>query len=414
MVIIMQKANSILFVSEFPLMQETSGCLHLLDMYLSVQEVCEVEFMTLSHSIESDSGIRRSTVLHEKYNCKIVAEADNPHIYADPLQRLSALDKTRYNCFLTGMMFKEAIENQYSCIAIFLQNPLSIFFCEALIKLQIKVVAIVMDLPEMRHYFFKNDSATAERIDSAFDFVLTNARGILSPSQDATETILGVSGSKNVHTVYPKVRSRSDLNNRVNFDAKYTQSPIRETSIVLAGQIYAPECLKAFLIALNKLAGRSKNKSFVFHYFGANDLMNLISNENMSEITIRVSGHMPHREVQEHIRRATFGYVCYPFIEELSQTTKFSFPSKFVSYIEGGLFPLFHGPLESTVGNFLSSHNLQSLILDTLNQESLEFKLEVLFDDAQPSLSYSDWERISTHFNQTTFTDVIRSMLDRV
>ena len=123
------------------------------------------------------------------------------------------------------------------------------------------------------------------------------------------------------------------------------------------------------------------------------------------KLKIGIFDYLPHNELQKRFEKNYhIGYVPYPTDTSLVNTVKYSFPSKFVSYIEAGLIPIYHGPRNSSVRRLLDQFDLSGLAIDSAENAS---SLASVFNFIQnmPSESYVE---MSKKFTQNNLTDNLK------
>jgi hypothetical protein len=347
--------------------------MHFRDIYEQAKQKSETRFLRLEidyqhtnifvekkHSLIRNAPLQEPAQDGDSYIYRSSAIYDHGYLYPDDNQRAVVLMQTRYLAHTDARYLESFIAGRFDVAIIFVHEPYSIFLAEGLqSRFRIRVIPVIMDTPQLRIETYKIGERTARVIDNAFIDVVRNAYSILSASRPGAETLDSLSNQTKAYPAYPVVRStrRVDTLNLARWSG--------EIRVVLVGQAYAPESLGRFMVALSKYQQQTAKK-VSFHFFGEehgrHTFERLTKELRLDNVEMNTYEYLPHNELQEILSSTyTIGYVPYPDSPALSETVRYSFPSKFVSYIEAGLVPLYDGPRNSTVHNLLEDLGLDFL-----------------------------------------------------
>lgn len=98
-------------------------------------------------------------------------------------------------------------------------------------------------------------------------------------------------------------------------------------------------------------------------------------------------GSLPAQRLSEELRRCTWGFAPMGLTDDDPRYNRFSFPTKFISYLAAGLPVITLGHPESSVVKMASSHKV-GLCMTTGNEESLSTELLAALSDPNPWLTY--------------------------
>ena len=398
-----KKRMRILFISEYSLQQNSSGCLHYKDILQSVGINNETNHLHISNQIRCSNlfedikktdycalgSLNPPIILHEhfqeikSYRLNVASYYDDKEIYSNETDRYLALVINKYRFFLLAKHIKDSFINYYDLFVVFLQEPTAFFLAEGLICQDQKVISLIMDPPEMRHGIYLNNHLSRDFINTSFKSCIRDSLGLIMPSEEAKNISRIDNINREIAVAYPVIRGTfySDLQDD---QAKFNNCS-RTINIVLVGQIYALESLAAFLKGLVILKSKINLDAVNFVYYGGldgkNKLGKLKAESKYSAINIMINEPLNHSRLIEEIKgKYDFGYVPFPFSEDMSDTVSYSFPSKFVSYVEAGIMPMYHGP-QSTVYNFLKKYNLTELSISSTNSNSIANNMSSIINE---------------------------------
>lgn len=341
-------------------------------------DIKEKDYEPLDHPTPPviECGIYNKSKL---FRIDICSYYDDKDIYESEIERYVVLSQNRQRAFILARHLKSWIIENFDLVFVFLQEPTAIFLAEALIEDGVNVISIVMDPPEMRHFFYQNKKLTRELIDTSFKHVSKRSVGVVLPSESAVNSFTHKPISGNSIAAYPIFRSYTAYNHSSQSSINSGLLDEKRLRIVLVGQIYAPESLNAFLVALAIVKENDVLDTIDFVYYGGidgrNKLNKLKDNPKLNKINIQINDTLDYSKLVDLIsRNFDFGYTPFPFSNELSGTISYSFPSKFVSYLEAGITPLYHGP-RSTVSDILGRYQLNDFSIESIDSKFISKRI---------------------------------------
>jgi hypothetical protein len=428
--------KNILFISEYPLDQSTSGCLHFFDivkstsksnktshLYLEIyrRESSPFSHLALNKFVPLDNVAQQIKEIKQidgitRYQISIDSYSDLDHFYTSELEAYLIQQAIRYRIYKLVDYLAEGFFRSFDAVIILLQESTSFFMAEHVCQKHFKVIPIYLDPLEMRHHIYKTTILSKSVIDKAKEEIFKNAKGFILPSESALNKILEHTNNKNITYAYPIIRDQKDI----YFEKKNISIKERkEIKIVMVGQIYALEELLRFLNSLPLIRQKRNLNLLTFDYIGPNDGLKLIQNnlnynpEN-EKISFNFAGPINHDKLINKIRgKFDFGYVPYPFNENMKETIGFSFPSKFVAYIESGIIPLYHGP-GGSVSNFLVKNELDHLIIPSQSEKDISEFFDILFDDHIEFETISRLQALEKIFSEDTLSSNIKNLINEL
>lgn len=421
------------FISEYSLNLQSSGCMHFKDIYDIASSFGKTGYIHVRAKLlaspliykETSGWIQQvtrgtqalqNTALENIYEATIFTNPDDESHYKSDVDRTIGLEQTRYMCSLLAIKLMHFSRTTNIKFVIFVQEPVSLFLCDHLIAAGASVSIVVLDPLEMRHYFYKNAEISRGLLDNAFNRCIEEAKSVLAPSNDAVE-ILSSKMQRKVYPAYATYRSAA----HIDINAKLTQACAEinsnkiPLSIILAGQVYAPETLAAFLQALQLTLESNyiQNARFVFvgDASGRTAVASIAESLRIPDVQVITKKTMSYSELQEEFKMHHFGYVPFPFISSLKETVAFSFPSKFVSYVEAGLLPIYHGPSVSTVNNVLNRFSFNYLTVNGFAVDEIGLSLKNIISTFTANFSINQYHNLHQFFLKRNLSDSIHKFL---
>jgi hypothetical protein len=377
--------KNILFISEYPLDQQSSGCLHFFDIVKSAASSHKVSHLHLEifrnetnpfndlisnklpplDTLNIDVSKIEPLNNINRYKVSVHSYTDLDHIYNDKKEAYIAQQIIRFRMHNLGNYLAKKFLTDFDILFIFLQESSTFFYAEYLCHKGLKVIPIYLDPVEMRNHIYNTNILSRSVINSSIKEIYNKAHGFVLPSELALKKISAFTKIKNFTYAYPIIRNQSKSN--FKNDSVLIKEK-KDINILMVGQIYALDELLKFINTLPMLRNKRNLKSINFTYIGKDDAKTLIKEnikydpalENIIFIYEKPLGHLA---LIDRVKgKFDFGYVPYPFLEEMNEIVGFSFPSKFVAYIEAGILPIYHGP-SGSVSNFLKKNELDYLCI---------------------------------------------------
>ncbi|MHA3771964.1 hypothetical protein ACXR0O_10550 [Verrucomicrobiota bacterium sgz303538] len=164
-----------------------------------------------------------------------------------------------------------------------------------------------------------------------------------------------------------------------------------EIRIAHAGTILVEEVFALFVEALKRIR-KSLRNTIRLDFFGAHSYVSRpwYDREWMIE-----HGNLPERELIQELRKCTWGFSPMALTDEDPRYNRFSFPTKFITYLAAGLPVLVVGHPESSVVRMASQYTVG--MLETGREpEALEAKLREVLSQSSP------WEAYRTEILRCT------------
>jgi hypothetical protein len=256
-----------------------------------------------------------------------------------------------------------ALNNRvYSYTLLTTSSPELIAIGRALVCRGHNLHVIVWDAPE---YLVDNLRLGSKGIDAVmedFDILMTRAQAAAVISKKMVENYCqryGISCVVFRHGTAPQPRK--------------TQPVSREIiKIVFAGSLYCKREWNAFIAALDFGKWRIAGRVVGLVYIGRFPVTDVIRPKNMEYYC-----HLPHSDALDIMSGMDIGYLPYwtdPHHEIVAST---SFPSKMTAYAAAGLSIFHHGPVYSSVTEFLEEYPF-GLSCSSLDPKVIFNKLEQL------------------------------------
>jgi glycosyltransferase involved in cell wall biosynthesis len=168
-----------------------------------------------------------------------------------------------------------------------------------------------------------------------------------------------------------------------------------ELVIGMAGQFYArQECL-TFVKALSDVGWEVAGRRVMLRVMGGAPPPGEIPQDRLDFL-----GWRSQEEVVDILsERCDLLYCGYPFSQEMAEVARFSFPSKLPTFFCAGRPVLFHGPIDSSPGEYLKRQQAAYLV-----GESSESVLEALNTLVEDEARYASLARSSTEAFLKDFT----------
>lgn len=177
----------------------------------------------------------------------------------------------------------------------------------------------------------------------------------------------------------------------------------KEIRIGIAGQLYAAEAFDILMQSLNSVKWEISGKKIRIVFLGS--ALNL---KSRSEVHIEYLGYRSQAETIEIMSACDILYCPYIFAEKLELVSRYSFPSKLVTYLAAGKPVVFHGPDYSAPAAFLRQNNA-GILCHTLNAGDILSCLESILGDGElynrliangrkAFLDHLTTERLKEHF----------------
>lgn len=165
---------------------------------------------------------------------------------------------------------------------------------------------------------------------------------------------------------YNKKASPLYISLKKNSLKKYIRKDSSSIKIVLSGQLYAKDTIKSFISSLDKLNWIYNGKKIYFQYYG-NDSIDFAINEN-NKNNIICKSWLSQEKLIEEMNKSDILYCPYMFSKNTIEkaVSKYSFPSKIVSYLAASTHLIVHAPSYSTVNKFFKNTE-SAYIIDTNN-----------------------------------------------
>ncbi|MBB1347094.1 hypothetical protein [Pseudoalteromonas sp. SG45-2] len=240
-------------------------------------------------------------------------------------------------------------ENNIEKVWITLSSPELILIAKELFKqAQIDLYSTIWDIPE---YLLKNNNINyflSKYIQKKFNEVLLESKKV-SVIDEGMKLFL----PNNLHSKIHIIRNGIDFPES-NIEKIKIKSK-KSIKIVFAGSIYAKKewnCLVESLISTD----------FIIN----NKLVELICIGKLPRFGVKKDsrinflGYLPNHEVLNILSGCDIGYVPYWFDKSKRNVVQTSFPGKVSSYVASDLKVLFHGPMTSTVINFINEFKVGS------------------------------------------------------
>ncbi|MBZ1351031.1 hypothetical protein KZZ10_10275 [Alcaligenaceae bacterium LF4-65] len=402
--------KKILFISEFDLNAQSSGCLHFFDIYTNAKLFADCTFLKVSNIYRHTNAFidgekvsvpkgRPLQCIQENYiyyNFTTSTYYDHEYNYPTDLERSIIINQIKFISSVDSKIIQKWIlEKGYEKVVIFAHEPYSIFLANSLISKGLTLVPIVMDLPEMRVSLLNISKQTTKIINDSFMDLIKNAHAVLCASDSGIEILSIFTNKSKLFTAYSTFRRKFNQRLAKKIDIK------ARVKIALAGQVYAKDSLHKFLYEINEYT-KSSELNIQFDLYGDSKaqqtFLAILKPINIDKkLKIGIFDYLPHNELQKRFEENYhIGYVPYPTDASLVNTVKYSFPSKFVSYIEAGLIPIYHGPRNSSVYRLLDQFDLTGLAIVS-DESTSSFANLVNFIQNMPSESYIE---MSKKFNQ--------------
>lgn len=252
-------------------------------------------------------------------------------------------------------------------IVIFVQWPGMIFLWEAFARSNWRTVPLLMDRYEPLFIAFPLAKSCQALIRDSFDVALSHSDGLLTGSKKSARAFARSMQvpCREVMSVFrgamlpPAVRHSLGLSKL----RRLSSSTDPAVSIVLAGQIYAQDATGLFLQAMERLneMATAGQCTYCLNYYGEHAIRNMYS-----QTCIVAHGPVEYEKLMNTMAEScVFGLVPYSFEASFSSSAVFSFPSKFVAYIQAGVIPIYIGPRNSSVFDLLSEADLSGLCITT-------------------------------------------------
>jgi hypothetical protein len=237
----------------------------------------------------------------------------------------------------------------------------------------IPLIAMVWDVPE--RFFLRPFRHLSQRhtriVMRAFDEVMRAAKYVIGVSRGMEEYLREHGATQTLH-VPPASAPPIDESELEEIQRTRSSSTI---SIVFAGTMHSVREWNAFLRAVDAWNGRGHAPGITVDCLGYARPRNAERRRY-----VRDFGQLPPRDAFRVVARSHIAYLPFPMEPALSLDVRTSFPSKLATYVAAGIPVLYHGPAESTVGQFLEDYYVGKTCT-TLAQDEIENTIRGLIMD---------------------------------
>lgn len=151
--------------------------------------------------------------------------------------------------------------------------------------------------------------------------------------------------------------------------------------IGFSGQPYAKDAFENFIKVLDDMDWKFNNKNIVLNYFGNSDLSFVMNDKNKDKFNI--TKWLKQKDLINELNKCDFVYCPYYFYKDraFKLVSKYSFPSKIVTYLLSGSKIIVHAPKYSSIYKFFINNEETYLIGDC--KHKLKENIEKIFESGQ-------------------------------
>jgi glycosyltransferase involved in cell wall biosynthesis len=235
---------------------------------------------------------------------------------------------------------------------------------------QVPVVSTILDDPQ---YFARNqyiDPFTWRFIHAKFSCVLKRSRrvSVISESMQSIYRLrYGIESIIMRHGIEESHFQAWDTN-------KSNNSVIK---IGFAGSLYAKREWNALLRTLDSVNGRIAGKDIRVTFIGRMPRMGVVSSGYVDNL-----GSMSFKSALSALKKTDIAYLPYWFDRRHSMTVRTSFPGKISTYAACGIPVLYHGPLKSSVTQFLLKYRF-GVCCHALDESEILVAIASLLEDVE-------------------------------
>ncbi|MFA5532002.1 MAG: hypothetical protein WDA13_00185 [Candidatus Shapirobacteria bacterium] len=243
----------------------------------------------------------------------------------------------------------------------------------------------IWDPPEWYLGDCKFDRITSCLVMNEFGKVLKEANSCITTSEEMAKKY-SKKYSANCIAMMPGLDSIKIVKKKIDNKKDFV--------IVIVGQTYAIDELKALMEALSLKSWQFGGKRVVLRFYGRS--FRDLNFDTLVNLEIR--GWLPQKRLIEEISNSDLLYCPYFFAKNKSYISKLSFPSKLTTYLKTGIPVLFHGPKYSSPYKFLNkykasyfcntmdikliSNSIKKIVKDTtFNRRRILLNAKMAFDE---------------------------------
>lgn len=150
-----------------------------------------------------------------------------------------------------------------------------------------------------------------------------------------------------------------------------------DINIVFSGQTYAQNEISQFVKALSRLGWKYHGKKIIFNYLGSNSL-DFLNEKDLKHV--KIWGYVSQKKLMDICYNSDLLYCPYFFSNDISfeKVSKYSFPSKIVTYMITKTPIVIHAPKYSSVCKLLNS--ISSMFINSMDSEEIYNRLINILD----------------------------------
>lgn len=156
------------------------------------------------------------------------------------------------------------------------------------------------------------------------------------------------------------------------------QNKTTTIKIGFSGQPYAQDAFENFIKVLDDMDWKYKNKNIILNYFGNSDLSFVMNDKNKDKF--KITKWLKQKDLINELNKCDFVYCPYYFYKDraFKLVSKYSFPSKIVTYLLSGSKIIVHAPKYSSIYNFFINNEETYLIGNC--KYKLKERIEEIFE----------------------------------